>query len=99
MNWKYDHAIIFKTPLSGVNRQPACPIPSHLAAIRHYFKKLFWLQGRELLDKHQILQEIGEGCTSANFPFKKISEEFRLIPDKTLLIPGIQHKLSVIKAT
>ncbi len=54
-----------------------------LATIREYFKKLFWTEGREALDKHKILEQIGEGSESANFPFKKISEEFRLIPDKT----------------
>jgi CRISPR-associated endonuclease/helicase Cas3 len=69
-----------------------------IVAIRDYFKKLFWLQGTESLDKHQILQKIGEGCASANFPFKKIGEEFRLIPDKTrpVVIPHNDEARSII---
>lgn len=58
---------------------------SSLQAIRAYFEQLFYIKGKEALDKKEILPRLERGL----FPFRKIAEDFRIIEEDTcqVLIP------------
>ncbi|ARN56657.1 CRISPR-associated helicase/endonuclease Cas3 [Sedimentisphaera salicampi] len=53
-----------------------------LSNIEEYFKNLYWIS-EEQLDKEGIVKEIEESKQNLNFPFKKVSENFKLIKDDT----------------
>jgi CRISPR-associated endonuclease/helicase Cas3 len=52
-----------------------------LEAIEDYFKEYYWKQG-EQLDKEQILDLIQQGAKACNFPFRTITEKFKLISEE-----------------
>lgn len=64
--------------------------PLGLEAIRAYFQALYWTQGDEALDATMVdgyrgvLPALAEGRRSGEFPFRSLSEAFRLI-DETML--------------
>jgi CRISPR-associated endonuclease/helicase Cas3 len=59
--------------------------------IEEYFKNLFWIKGDDELDKHKIIDDIRAGVAKINFPFKSISEKFKLIDNDTkpIIIPFV----------
>jgi CRISPR-associated endonuclease/helicase Cas3 len=54
-----------------------------LDAIKSYFEQVRYIIGNEGLDKKGILKDLKEGSESLMFPFRKISEEFKLIDNLT----------------
>lgn len=59
-----------------------------LDAIEEYFKLYYWTKG-DKLDEEGILESLQEGLKDVDFPFKTISEKFKLIKDfkKPVIIP------------
>lgn len=64
-----------------------------LDAIRKYFELIFWRKGEEL-DKTRILTKISEDATNIYFPFREISETFKIIDSYSIpiLIPYSEGK-------
>ena len=62
--------------------------PLALEAVEEYFRTLYWLKG-EKLDEFQILSDLWEGIRTGDFPFRRISEKFRIIKDgsESIIIP------------
>jgi CRISPR-associated endonuclease/helicase Cas3 len=59
-----------------------------LEAVNEYFRFLYWLKG-DRLDEFQILRLLSEGSRTGDFPFRQVSELFRLIKDgsESLIVP------------
>ncbi|MCL4408107.1 MAG: CRISPR-associated helicase Cas3' [Thermotogae bacterium] len=59
-----------------------------LTSINDFFESYYWRKGNNL-DKKEILRDFKEGLAKLNFPFKQISEKFRIIEDvqKPVFIP------------
>ncbi|RMH46304.1 MAG: CRISPR-associated helicase Cas3' [Alphaproteobacteria bacterium] len=64
--------------------------PLSLAAVRDYFRDLFWRRGVEALDaaevggRHGIMTALAEAGNQLDFPFADIAAAFRLIEDGAL---------------
>ncbi len=72
--------------------------PISLEAIDYYFKMLYSLEGKEALDKKEILNYFEEGHKSLEFNFKTAAEQFRLIENGTysIVIPYNEDAQSLI---
>ena len=53
---------------------PAAPV-----AIREYFRRVYWIEGRESLDENAVLEKLRERLQSFDFPFATIAREFHMI--------------------
>ena len=51
-----------------------------LEAVTEYFRMLYWSKG-DKLDEHQILDDLGEGAKTGDFPFRVVDEKFKIIED------------------
>ena len=56
-----------------------------LEAIHEYFERLYHYKG-ESLDAERIVEQFEEKIKTFSFPFKEVSDQFRLIKDKTTAI-------------
>jgi CRISPR-associated endonuclease/helicase Cas3 len=57
-----------------------------LEAIRGYFEQLYYNNGNDALDKKQIVPAFDSELKSFSFPFKTVSDEFRIIDEDTQTI-------------
>lgn len=59
-----------------------------LDAVYEYFKNMYW-RNADILDKHKIIEKFAEGVKTCDFPFKSISEQFKVIDNgmQTVIIP------------
>ncbi|MGD9578749.1 MAG: CRISPR-associated helicase Cas3' [Syntrophorhabdus sp.] len=72
--------------------------PISLEAIEEYFRNLYWLKGYKL-DEYQILADISEGSLHGDFPFRRISEKFKMIKEigqESLVIPWNEDAQKII---
>ena len=62
--------------------------PLALDKVRQYFQELYFyeggFQGASGLDAHGLMQEFERGARAFNFPFRKVSETFKIIGDDTV---------------
>ncbi len=60
------------------------------AAITDYFKELFWQKGPEGLDQKAILSEFDVSCGEAQFNYRRVAENYRLIESglRLVIIPA-----------
>ncbi|MEF9839563.1 MAG: CRISPR-associated helicase Cas3' [Lachnospiraceae bacterium] len=67
-------------------------------AIQKYFEELYDNRG-ESLDSQGIVKDFDEGSSSLDFPFRKVAEKFRLIPENTkaVIIPYETPEMEVTK--
>ncbi len=97
----------YKLPVSW--RQPAeitkiieSNYPNDIAtlnAIHEYFEKLYDIKG-EMLDAQKIVSQLEDGYKNGgSFPFRSISEQFKLIDNKThsILIPITREGAEIVK--
>lgn len=61
----------------------AHPDPTTRAAIRAYFQEVFWLWGKDRLDRHQVMDAWSLSAAGPNFKYREVGEAFRLI-DETM---------------
>ena len=61
--------------------------PSSLEAINAYFREVYWVKTWEALDDRNILRMVNERQGTLDFPFRAVSEAFRLI--ETSMVPVI----------
>ncbi|MBN1227407.1 MAG: CRISPR-associated helicase Cas3' [Deltaproteobacteria bacterium] len=68
-------------------------------AITDYFREIYW-RNDDSLDKNKILERLGEGVATCDFPFRTIGEEFRWIDNgmQTIVIPYNDEAKKLIKA-
>ncbi len=52
-----------------------------LDAVREYFRQLYWRAGEAALDARGILGLLSQNAVCGDFPFREVSEAFRLIED------------------
>ena len=66
--------------------------------MEEYFQILYWLKG-DYLDEFQILKMILDGNRTGDYPFKAISEKFKIIQDYTesVIIPWNEDADSLIR--
>jgi CRISPR-associated endonuclease/helicase Cas3 len=72
--------------------------PLSLKAIDDYFRNLYWLKG-DKLDEYEILADISEGSLHGDFPFRRISEKFKMIKEigqESLIIPWNEDARKII---
>ncbi len=72
--------------------------PLSLAAVREYFKTLYWVKG-ERLDEKRIMERLSEGKRDGNFPFREIAQDFQIIENGMvpLIIPWDSTAVSIIQ--
>ncbi len=56
-----------------------------LNSINDFFESYYWRRGGSL-DNQEIMRDLKEGLANLNFPFKRISEKFRIIKDEQIPI-------------
>lgn len=63
--------------------------PLSLAAIRDYFKEVYWLKGKEL-DAHGLLEAVEDGKIDG-IPYERMARQFRMIESnmKPVIVPYI----------
>ncbi len=95
-------------PLPGAFRAPAEAAaetirqypddPLSLEAVEDYFRLLYWRAG-ERLDEKQILEDLVEGLNDCYFPFRTVSEKFRLIEEtgESVIIPFDDRSRGLIR--
>jgi len=68
-----------------------------LEAVTEYFRSLYWMKG-EKLDEYQILDDIGEGAKSGDFPFRAVDKKFKIIEDgaESIIIPWNKEAEKII---
>lgn len=52
--------------------------PLSLEAVKEYFQNLYWMNEKSL-DEYHILDDLAEGIKRGDFPFKSVSQKFKLI--------------------
>ena len=57
-----------------------------LEAIAAYFEQLYYIKGQEALDSKNIVRKMNEGLRAFSFPFREISDKFKLIDEDTQVI-------------
>ncbi len=59
-----------------------------LDAVYEYFKNMYW-RNADMLDKHKIMEKFAESVKACDFPFKSVSEQFKVIDNgmQTVIIP------------
>jgi CRISPR-associated endonuclease/helicase Cas3 len=62
--------------------------PLTLEAVEEYFRTLYWLKG-DKLDELEILADLSEGIKTGDYPFRSISNKFKIIRDgmDSIIIP------------
>jgi CRISPR-associated endonuclease/helicase Cas3 len=62
--------------------------PLALEAVEEYFRTLYWLKG-DKLDELEILADLSEGIKTGDYPFRSISNKFKIIRDgmDSIIIP------------
>ncbi len=60
-----------------------------LETVKDYFEHWYWTEGDERLDKKKIIDDIRAGVKTLDFPFRSVSEKFRIIDNDTrpVIIP------------
>lgn len=73
--------------------------PLSLSSVATYFQKLYFYEGDAGLDQKGILTMLEEPGNELSFPFKDVSENFRIIEDDTrdLIIPYDDKAVSIIE--
>jgi CRISPR-associated endonuclease/helicase Cas3 len=68
-------------------------------AIEEFFRLLFWRKGEDGLDREGVLKKLAESAGDLYFPFRSVSEVFRLIRDigETVLIPFDEKARGLIR--
>lgn len=68
-----------------------------LEAVNEYFQTLYWMKG-DKLDEYGILDDLGEGAKSGDFPFRVVDGKFKLIKDgaESIIIPWNQQAETII---
>lgn len=68
-----------------------------LEAVSEYFRTLYWMKG-DKLDKHQILDDLGEGAKMGDIPFRVVDEKFKLIEDgaESIIIPWNEEAEEIV---
>ncbi len=63
--------------------------PFSLEAVEEYFRTFYWQQGNERLDEKDILADLEEDVGRLNFPFRRVSQKFKVIRDgqESVIIP------------
>ncbi len=63
--------------------------PFSLDAVEEYFRTFYWQQGNERLDERDILADLEEDVERLNFPFRRVSQKFKVIRDgqESVIIP------------
>ena len=72
--------------------------PIALEAVEEYFRTLYWLKN-EKLDEYGILADLSEGSIHGDFPFRRISEKFKMIKEigqESLIIPWNEDAQKII---
>ena len=72
--------------------------PLALETVEEYFRTLYWLKG-DKLDEYEILADLSEGSIHGDFPFRRISEKFKLIKEigqESLIIPWNEDAQEII---
>ena len=60
--------------------------PASLQAITSYFEQLYYVKGQEALDSKNIVRKMNGSLRSFSFPFREISEKFKLIEEDTRVV-------------
>jgi CRISPR-associated endonuclease/helicase Cas3 len=68
-------------------------------AVRHYFTQLYSFEGADGLDAKAILRRIEVDAKNLSFPFREVSEDFRLIENEmeSLIIPYNEQARNLIR--
>lgn len=53
--------------------------PAAPAAIREYFQRVYWIEGKESLDDKAVLEKLRVRLQSFDFPFATVARDFRMI--------------------
>lgn len=71
--------------------------PLLLEAVYEYFRTLYWTQGEQSLDEHQVLHDLSESTNRLDFPFRKVDEKFKIIRDnmESVIIPWKEKEKKV----
>ena len=69
-----------------------------MEAINEYFRNLYWIN-EDKLDKGKILEKLSEEVGSINFPFREITEDFKIIDKdmESVIIPYNDDAKRIIK--
>ena len=70
-----------------------------LDAVYEFFKNMYW-RNADILDKHKIIEKFAEGVKTCGFPFKSVSEQFKVIDNgvQTIVIPYNDEARKLITA-
>jgi len=70
-----------------------------LEAVYEFFKNMYW-RNTDILDKHKIIEKFAEGVKTCDFPFKSVSEQFKVIDNgmQTIIIPYNEEARKLIIA-
>jgi CRISPR-associated endonuclease/helicase Cas3 len=70
-----------------------------LDAVREYFRQLYWMAGDARLDAKGIIGLLSQAASRGDFPFREVSEAFRLIEDvqEPVIIPYNEEACRLIK--
>ena len=68
-------------------------------AVNEYFRMLYWMKG-ELLDEYGILDDLGEGVTKGDFPFRAVDEKFKIIREgaESVIVPWSKEAETIISS-